>query len=236
MGLFKKKKGLIKTLPDIKILVTELNLLLHELMSNLEKNFSIEKLNRIAELLQQIVAKLNERQLDIKKETPKLYLLLVNLIIRLESIKGQVDEIPRGDREEAEIYLDAILQELISEIEELSSLITQIETKIRVKKVAVYSLVRTGKYTRDLEKDVYKRNMVLIEKTEKEILNFFSGGGTPTFRGKLAIREKRRRTVNPLHAHLARPIGAHRILYNFDPKTKTIELLRIDTKTRLGLP
>jgi len=229
------REGLIRTLPDIKELIDELNELLHNLMSNLGKKLSLEKLNRIAELFQQINAQLNAKKKDIQRETPDLYSQLINLILKLRRMRGEVRDLKNEEEADAKVYFSAIIGDIMVLIQESLNLITQIETKLRVPTVSVYSLIRTERYKRDLEADVYKRNIALIEKVEQDILGFFTRGGNPTFRGKLAIREKRRTTVNPLHAHLPRPIGAHRILYNFDSTTKTIELLRIATKAALGL-
>ncbi len=233
MGLLKKKRPcLIETLPNVKNLVTELNTLLHELMSNLDKNFSIVKLNRIAELLQQIYAQLNIKRPDIQREAPKFHNQIMLLIARFNLMVNEIAHIPRRNKEEAEIFLEAVLQELIALVEELLNLMTQIETGLRASKVVIWRIIKTKTYNNNMKKNVYATNKTLVEKIEQRILEYFKAGGLPG-KSNLAKTDISGLT-NHLHAYIPEPLDNHRILYNVDIPNKEIKFLRIDTHKKLG--
>ncbi|MBT4175111.1 hypothetical protein HOC80_00445 [archaeon] len=241
MGIFKKKpskekgkkrEGLIKKLPDIKTLVTELNTILHDLMSNLDKNFSIEKLNRIAELLQQIYGQLNSKKADIQRETPQLYDDLILLIAKSHLIFNEVNHIPKRNKEEAEIYLEAILQEIISLVDDLFDLLTKIETRLRASKVVIWRIIKTRQYKNGMKKQVYATNETLIKETESRIIEYFRKGGLPGLNNLAKIDPIG--LTGHLHSSIPKPLDNHRILYNVDISKRKIELIKIDTHKGLG--
>ena len=131
-------------------------------------------------------------------------------------------------------YFEIFVEELLPMLNELKGALEKILSLL--KNEEGINVVHDEKYQRNLRKNAYKENIIIIRRVEQKIIDFFASGQSPG-RSVLARIDKdsRRRKKNIFHAWLPYPLDNHRIFYRYDAKEKTIVFIDIGTHKELGL-